>query len=710
MNLGDSENRTFARRTVLKGTAAALALVAANQGTAQAAAEDPEQRLLQLVPGGNGVIYALYADGRLKWFKHNGRNDGTYNWADGNGREIGSGWQIHPTVLASQDGQIFGFCGDGTIWWHKWVLTNAATGAGYWAPGTNNIIHRGFGQYSYVFGGWDGIFYAVDAHGDMYWFRYLAGDGSNGPGAWANGGVGQKIASEQRDYDGYFADQQGVIYGLRHGAVLHWFRYLAGDGSNGPGAWANNGAAIHIGTGFDWGSCVERFAENGVVYCVWVNKDHTQPDHELRWYKLDNHTTIDRSGVMWSEGNGKLVGTGFTVTRAANLQGCADWSVRAGQQLAVKVSTTFDSYRASVLRLTGPIEQGGAREVWAPRTFTGRRQLLQQGYRANGVNWQTDFTVPVGAEWESGFHVVKLEGAYGMRQYIPFVVKPQQPRHKVALLLPYLTHNAYNHWGGHFQYTWDERAGRRQITTRRPFANAYVEAPGFIDVRFHGDLLLMKWFSDNNVSYDCYQDLDLHNPSWLAQYKVLVLATHPEYWTPEMRTAVETYLANGGRVVYTGGNGMYERVDYNATGGFVLHRNDRGERWLWRDQDRPESLVLGVAYDSYSYMDMHPYVVDADHPFLEGTGLKIGDRFGETGYNFAASGWEVDTRAGAGAEAPGVVQFAHGVQHRGAEMCVLPKPDGGWVFSAGSLCFNGALAHDPRMSRILLNVLNAAQS
>ena len=57
MNLGDSENRTFARRTVLKGTAAALALVAANQGTAQAAAEDPEQRLLQLVPGGNGVIF-----------------------------------------------------------------------------------------------------------------------------------------------------------------------------------------------------------------------------------------------------------------------------------------------------------------------------------------------------------------------------------------------------------------------------------------------------------------------------------------------------------------------------------------------------------------------------------------------------------------------------------------------------------------------------
>jgi N,N-dimethylformamidase len=712
MNLGDSENRTIARRTVLKGTAAALAgaaLAAGGHGIAHAAAEDPEQRLLQIVPGGDGVMYTLYADGRLKWFKHLGWGDGSYNWVDGLGREIGSGWHIHTTVLASQDGQIFGLCGDGTLWWHKWVLTNPATGGGHWAPGTNNIIHRGFGQYSSVFGGWNGVFYAVDAQGDLYWFRYLAGDGSTGQGAWANNGVGQKIASEKRDYDMFFADQDGVIYGIRHGASLHWFRYLAGDGSNGPGAWANNGDGIAVGSGFDYGSCVERFAQNGIVYAVWVNRDHTQPDHELRWYKLANHLTVDRGGWYWVNGNGALVGTGFTVTRSANLQGYTSWSVTAGGQLPVKVSTTFDSYRASVLRLTGPIEQGGAHEVWAPQTFTGRRQQLQQGYRGAGCNWQTDFTVPVGS-WDSGFHVVKLEGAYGMRQYIPFVVKPQQPRHKVALLLPYLTHNAYNHWGGHFQYTWDERAARRRITTQRPFANAYIEAPGFIDVRFHGDLLLMKWFADNNVAYDCYQDLDLHTPSWLSQYKVLVLATHPEYWSPEMRTALEAYLANGGRVIYTGGNGMYERVDYNASGGFVLHRNVDGNRWLWRDQGRPESQVLGVAYDSYSYMDMHPYVVDAAHPFLEGTGLTVGDRFGETGYNFAASGWEVDTRAGAGPEAPGVVQFAHGVQDHGAEMCVLPKPNGGWVFSASSLCFNGALAHDPRMSRILLNAMNAAQA
>lgn len=78
-------------------------------------------------------------------------------------------------------------------------------------------------------------------------------------------------------------------------------------------------------------------------------------------------------------------------------------------------------------------------------------------------------------------------------------------------------------------------------------------------------------------------------------------------------------------------------------------------------------------------------------------------------YERVESGWEVGTRAGAGPEAPGVVQFAQGEQAHGAEMRVLSQPNGGGVFSASSLCFNGALAHDPKMSRILLNAVKAAQ-
>jgi hypothetical protein len=61
----------------------------------------------------------------------------------------------------------------------------------------------------------------------------------------------------------------------------------------------------------------------------------------------------------------------------------------------------------------------------------------------------------------------------------------------------------------------------------------------------------------------------------------------------------------------------------------------------------------------------------------------------------------------AGRTEPHAVAFAHGLQDpgHGAEPVVPPKPNGGWAFSVGSLCSNGALAGDPAMARILRNAV-----
>ena len=94
-----------------------------------------------------------------------------------------------------------------------------------------------------------------------------------------------------------------------------------------------------------------------------------------------------------------------------------------------------------------------------------------------------------------------------------------------------------------------------------------------------------------------------------------------------------------------------------------------------------------------------------DHPFLAGTGLDVGDQFGATGYNYAASGWEMDQSSGTN---PDVTVIARGLQEGGgAHLSVFEKPNGGWVFAAGSLSFNGALG-DPGLSAILRNVFAAA--
>ncbi|MDI2124536.1 N,N-dimethylformamidase beta subunit family domain-containing protein [Yinghuangia seranimata] len=719
----DAGSAGFTRRRVLQGATALAGAALLPGGRAAAASEapdsaDPEQSQLRMIPGGNGTIYSQQADGRLLWFRHVGRQQGTVRWAAPTGREIGRGWQQYTHVMASADGQLFGLCGDGSLVWHKYVLTDEQSGDGHWHPGSGNVVHRGFGGYSYVFGGWQGVCYAVDPDGDLHWFKYLAGDGTDAAGSWANDGKGTRIATGRRDYDLHFADQDGVIYGVRHGASLDWFRYTAGDGTNGPGAWANDGRPIRIGDGWEWGSCVERFADAGSLYCVWIDRRvPAGPDHELRWYGLSNWRTVDKDRrPLWANGNGALVGTGFTVTRTANLQGYADrWSVANGQSLAVSVSSSFDRYQATVLRLDGPLTAGAApdtansRVVSGPTAHAGRLRKLPADYRARGCGWPHEFSVTVADDWRSGFHVVQLTGDRGLRSYVPFVVRPPKPVAKVAVMLPFLTHSAYNHWGGHFQYSWDAYPHRRTHTMLRPFANAYIEPPGHMDVRFYGDLLLLRWLADNDVAYDCYQDLDLHNDgAWLGGYKALVLASHPEYWTAAMRSRLEAYLTAGGRVIYTGGNAMYERVEPTEDGTALTHRNERGDRWLWRDQGKLEKNIFGVAYNGASFMEFAPYEVLAEHPFLAGTGLKPGARFGHTGYNFAASGWEVDTTDVNGPALPGVHRIAHGTQKGGSHMVLFDRGNGGWVFAAGSLSFNGALAHDRAMSTLLHNALHAA--
>ena len=38
------------------------------------------------------MIYAVNPAGDLLWYRHEGRDDGSFNWASNQGRKVGSGW------------------------------------------------------------------------------------------------------------------------------------------------------------------------------------------------------------------------------------------------------------------------------------------------------------------------------------------------------------------------------------------------------------------------------------------------------------------------------------------------------------------------------------------------------------------------------------------------------------------------------------------
>ena len=207
------------------------------------------------------------------------------------------------------------------------------------------------------------------------------------------------------------------------------------------------------------------------------------------------------------------------------------------------------------------------------------------------------------------------------------------------------------------------------------------------------------------------------------------------------------YLGAGGSLAYLGGNGLFEACTYQAAGTetIFLRGIEGGPRGdgLLRVLDggaRAERAVLGVATERCAVPGSPYQVLLPNHPLFAGTGATAGMLFGQTGLNKGfgngkASAWEADTANGVGAVGlpwncaltdtmtvppsslpAGLVVLARGTNDApadggagpGADMTYYDHPGGGFVFSAGSITFGGALVVDPFMQQLMRNVLHRA--
>ncbi|MGR0220654.1 N,N-dimethylformamidase beta subunit family domain-containing protein [Agromyces sp. ZXT2-6] len=695
------------RRSVLQAGAALGAAAPIVGGTglglgpgvpaaAALAGYDPRQRFIQLIGGGNGVIYALQADGKLLWYRHSAWSTVGTSWASGSGRQIGNGWAGFTTVLGGSNGVIFALKPNGDLLWYRYVVTNWSTGAGYWAARSGSRIGTGFTTFPRLFGGYDGIIWGVSGNGDLYYYRYLRTDGTVGSGAWVGG---KKVGNGWSAMSDLAADSAGVIYAMA--GSLRWYRY---DGSK----WVTGSGRV-IGNGWSDGTQKAAVcAGSGALYRVQLDTGSVvNLDDKLLAYRLTTWTNAGTYGGSWYSGSGRQVGTGFTIEATANLQGYATTlDVRQGGTAAVAVSTSFDTYRASVVRLA---PGGSPQTVRDAVTLAGGIRTLPADYRSAGCRWPESLTFDVPVDWPSGLYAVRLQSTDGLTRDVPFTVRPAQPSASVAVLLPTLTYRSYNHWGGHNQYTVGQGGTRRTMSMLAPHARVPVDATGRRDHLWYSDQLLFRWMSAQGIAYDMFEDQDLHISSeWLDDYQVLVLPTHPEYWTETMRTNLIRWVEGGGRLLYLGGNGIYERVTYDAAANAVTFRAADGSRDEYRRAGLPESQIFGIAYDPTVWGSYAPFKVSRDHALFAGTGLRVGDTFGASGYNGPASGWEVDGRLGLGGDAAADQVLAEGLHSRPSSMVFMERPNGGFVFSAGSLTFVGGLDADSRMSALLKNVFDRA--
>jgi Tachylectin/Astacin (Peptidase family M12A) len=173
----------------------------------------------QLFGAGDGILYGItpyvpahYSDvygggyipasgGELKWYRHDGRDDGSFTWGAGSGNVVGTGWHGFKQVFSGGNGIIYavtpyvpGHYSDvygggyipasgGQLKWYRHI--GQADGTFRWAAGSGNVIGTGWGNFKKLFSGGDGVIYAVDENDQLKWYRH---DGrANGTFTWGPG-------------------------------------------------------------------------------------------------------------------------------------------------------------------------------------------------------------------------------------------------------------------------------------------------------------------------------------------------------------------------------------------------------------------------------------------------------------------------------------------------------------------------------------------
>ena len=650
----------------------------------------------------DGVIYGVTTSGVLLWYRHL-RRDGVSEWANGGqARPVGTGWAYFHHVFAGGDGEIYAADPNGALLRYRHLSRD---GDAEWAEGgIGRQIGSGWGGFLHVFPGTDGVVYGVRPGGELMWYRHLR---QAGVFQWAHGGVGQQLGTGWDQYARVFGGSDGVIYAMTAGGDLFWFRHVSREGRP---DWRHGGSPQQIGTG--WQHFTHVFSgRNGVLYGV-------RPDGALMWYR---HLGRDGEAEWANGGTGVQVGSGWGDLTTPVEGYATPLSAAPGGRIDFRTSTSASHYIVTYFRLNGGAGGTVGAAVAPPFAVPGRLQPVPADVWQHGCGWGSDFHLTVPADWRSGMYCARCVDAEGYTTYIVFVVKPGAARTRLAVLANVNTWNAYNSYGGRSQYT---EPNGPVLSFERPDPSSSPVGTG-INHLARAESWVLGWVEDAGYDFDLYTDIDFHDGiAGLGDYKALVLHTHPEYYSEGMFDRLEAYLAGGGRVLYLGGNGLYERVAYmNGGKQLCLRDNPTNARDLFRNLSppRPERAVLGVAYEGDNWTGdtsfYRPYRIDAaNHRFFAGTGLQNGALVGHGGHNGAASGWEMDTSEQLPGHAPGAPPANVQVLARGtntgpqnnfaAQMTCYDTPAGGFVFSAGSLTFGGSLAVDPQLQKIVRNVLD----
>ena len=393
-------------------------------------------------------------------------------------------------------------------------------------------------------------------------------------------------------------------------------------------------------------------------------------------------------------------------------------------------------------------------------------QITPDGdYTQTGVEWNKfgyhskALSQFVEAPSRSGLYYLHARNKSGKFFSFPWVVAPAAPESKIAVLASDITWNAYNSFGGRSNYihadcfpptpTVNSRLELKRYTEEehrtydtdvyqplsldRPDPYNHIDEDEGLTDPIAGrqgchlaaaEWRLLGWMEREGFDYDFYSETQFHFGGVpLDEYKVLIISTHPEYWSKTMYETLKSWVfERGGRLMYLGGNGLNCEVEFlddhrivyqntNWSHSEPQYAPDGGEYESRFDKrHESEANLLGVVFSFPGIMTSAPYrVIDADHWCFEGTGVSNGDTFGEKSLHLrvpgGASGHETDKTSPQSPKNVRILARGLNPDEGGAEIVHFETPSGGEVFSVGSITWPSSILVDDVVAGVTANVI-----
>lgn len=413
----------------------------------------------------------------------------------------------------------------------------------------------------------------------------------------------------------------------------------------------------------------------------------------------------------------------------------------------------------------------------------------------NDAAWDDSFRFAMPEGTPSGIYALKLKQR-DQEEYLPFYVRAKSSRNKVLFIAPTNTYLAYanDHLGqGEMGLAHEKRMrekivlnetdeyvfGHRELglsiydthvdghgvmysSWNRPVLNFRPDHITWLNAgrrHFAADFYITGWLEKLGIPFDVVTDEDVHREGvgLLSEYDVVVSGSHPEYPTPQQLDALDAFVAQGGRIMYLGGNGWFWVTSYDQgdTRTLECRRGYAAERsWtshpgeldhsstgelggLYRHRGRSSRLLFGVTSTAIGWGTASGYTrtPDSFSPDLRHLfrGIEGEEVIGDFGYILdGAAGDEIDSadfNAGTPTNARVLMSsrqnetylpFLDTAMQVQCDANGLHNPDvrsdvvyidtggGGKVFSVGSICWAGALAYNNytnNVSTLTKNVL-----